>query len=43
MVPVDNVPVEASAESRGRLAEVVEELVELAKQRFEVRGSRVSR
>ncbi|MBN1630529.1 MAG: 2,3-diphosphoglycerate synthetase, partial [Thermoleophilia bacterium] len=38
VVPVDNVPVEASAESRGRLAEVVEELVESAKQRFESRA-----
>jgi len=38
VVPVDNVPVEAFAVGRGRLTEVVEELVELAKQRFEVRA-----
>lgn len=38
VVPVDNVPVETAPEQRGGLAKLVEELAEMAKQRFDSRG-----
>jgi predicted GTPase len=37
VVPVDNVPVEAASERERRLAELVEELAEMARERFEGR------